>query len=437
MHLSVGSSRKKINCAVGDHLAGQLSPRVCGRIRDDLEANFLYLSDGQEAVLLASLDLLALETAYAAEVREAIAARTGVPARGVILTCTHTHDGPDTMGLLHDVAPNAAYLERLRGWLVDAAADAVEGARPARVGWAAGHAHIGYNRRVTWSDGSHTMYGDTGRPEFTGLEGPDDPSHSVLFAVDADGRLIGLAHANCCHSTCMESAAFASADFAGEARALLRTALGPDLPVLYLQGASGDTSPWNLMQHPRHHHGERRAREIACVLAGETLRLLAGAPTTDTPVLRHCWEDTVLAVRLPNPEALDRARQTLAMGEEQAGRGRFVLDVDGVLALQERFGANPVESVPIHVVRVGDFALATNPCELYCQFGLDIKRRSPAAVTAVAQLADGFSGYCPTIPALMGGGYSGDPMLWCRLEPYAGYKIVEAGARLLHQAWRG
>ncbi|MCM8757025.1 MAG: hypothetical protein NC823_00910, partial [Candidatus Omnitrophica bacterium] len=77
----------------------------------------------------------------------------------------------------------------------------------------------------------------------------------------------------------------------------------------------------------------------------------------------------------------------------------------------------------------------TNPCELYCQFGLDIKRRSPAEVTAVVQLANGFSGYCPTIPGIIGGGYSGMPILWTRLEPYAGYHIVETSARILYQLW--
>ena len=51
---------------------------------------------------------------------------------------------------------------------------------------------------------------------------------------------------------------------------------------------------------------------------------------------------------------------------------------------------------------------------------------SPAPLTAVVGLADGFCGYCPTIYGLLGGGYSGEPTYWTRLEPYAGYRIVEA-----------
>ena len=84
------------------------------------------------------------------------------------------------------------------------------------------------------------MYGDSSRPDFTGIEGPDDPSHAVLYAVDADGKPIGILHNNCCHSTCVEGEDYASADFAGEARRLVREAMGVAVPVLYLQGCSGD-----------------------------------------------------------------------------------------------------------------------------------------------------------------------------------------------------
>ena len=42
---------------------------------------------------------------------------------------------------------------------------------------------------------------------------------------------------------------------------------------------------------------------------------------------------------------------------------------------------------------------------------------------------------CEIGDGLCGGGYSGDPTFCCRLEPEAGYKIVDATARLLHTLW--
>lgn len=434
--MKVGAATRIINCRIGDELQGQLHRRFCKFIRDDMEANIMYLENGKEKVLLFSLDLIgSFQAEYLRGTCSAIAAAARVPAGNVIIASTHTHEGPTTYGFMYDSVRNYRYLGELRGLLADGAMEAVAGAGPAKLGWGLGKAHIGFNRRVCWADGTHTMYGDTSQPGFAGLEGPDDPSHAVLVAKDGRGRLIAVLHNNSCHATCMEMAEFASADFPGEARALLRKKLGADLPVLYLQGASGDLSPWNLMKHPQRYDGEKRVREAGRLLADETLRLVRKIPVTGKAVLRHAVKDIAMPVRLPTSAELAVARRIRKMGEKKAGRWDYIFNVDGVLRLYQQFRRKPVDTVPVHVVRIGDFAVVTNPCELYCQFGLDIKRRSHAAVTAVSELTGGYSGYCPTIPAIMGGGYSGQAMHWCRLEHFAGHRIVETSAQLLNKVW--
>lgn len=436
MTMLAGSATRVINCDIGDDLCGQLHRRICESVRDDLEANFLYLESDEDRMLLVSLDSGGIfPPGFVPRLREAVAAATGLPPRNVIVASSHTHTGPDLLGLLYDTPVNLAYGEKLCGWLAEGAGEAVTGARPARVGCAQGTAHVGYNRRHCWADGTHTMYGDAARLDFCGLEGPDDPRHAVLFALDETDRYIAVLHNNACHATCVESALYASADFPGEARRQIRSALGAGLPVLYLQGASGDLSPWDQLL-PSRYDGEQRLREVGMALAAETLHLLKATGVMETPVIRHAFADLELGVRLPDEKALARAREIVALGEEKTSRWDYILARGGVLRLQEAFGANPVDIVPVHAVRIGDFAIVTNPCEYYCQFGIDTRRRSPAAVTAVSQLTDGFNGYCPTIPAIMGGGYSGETIYWCRLEPYAGYKIVETATTLLNRLWR-
>ena len=140
-------------------------------------------------------------------------------------------------------------------------------------------------------------------------------------------------------------------------------------------------------------------------------------------------------MRLPTPAEIENALAMKAAGEEKSGRSDYALAVNGVLRLQEQFMDNPRDIARLHAVRIGDFALATNPSKLFCQFGLDIKSRSPASVTAVSELSDGFSGYCPTIYGLLGGGYSANPTLWCRLQDSAGYRMVDASAMLLYSLW--
>lgn len=435
--IHLGASTRIINPEIGDDICGQLHRRACSYIHDDLEANLLYLRSDEQQLLLGSLDLVGLwEDDDLQRLRGAVAAATGLPERDIILACTHTHEGPDTCGLLmHDSPRNQAYLTKLQDWLIQGAEEAMAQARPGKVGWGKGRAHVGFNRRLCWADGTHTMYGDSSREDFTGLEGPDDPEHSVLWAEDEEGRTLAVMHGNCSHATAMEMGEFASADFPGAAREVVREALG-EIPVLYLQGASGDVSPWNMLKVPYRHDGERRTREMGALLGGETLRVMLESEAVSNPVLGHAWEDLRVGVRMPSEEALAKAREISALGNEGDKRWQWVMATCGTLRLWEAYHENPFDTMPVHAVRIGEYAILTNPCELYCQFGLDMKHRSPAEVTAIAQLTDGFCGYCPTIYGQLGGGYSGDPIYWARLEPYAGYKLVEASARLVRGLWR-
>jgi hypothetical protein len=93
-------------------------------------------------------------------------------------------------------------------------------------------------------------------------------------------------------------------------------------------------------------------------------------------------------------------------------------------AIWEEFHITPVQTVSLSSVRIGDLTIATNPFELYCQLGLDIRRRSPARQLMIAQLTNDFLGYLPTVYGILGGGYSGQAIYWSRMEPYAGYLVV-------------
>ena len=66
------------------------------------------------------------------------------------------------------------------------------------------------------------------------------------------------------------------------------------------------------------------------------------------------------------------------------------------------------EVVPIeyHIIRLGDVAFATNPYELYLDYGNRIKARSKAQQTFIVQLCCGSHGYLPTEKAEIAGHYS-------------------------------
>ena len=60
----------------------------------------------------------------------------------------------------------------------------------------------------------------------------------------------------------------------------------------------------------------------------------------------------------------------------------------------------------VHTIRLGNIAFATNPFELFLNYGNQIKARSRAEQTFLIQLANGGEGYLPTEKAEKGGHYS-------------------------------
>ena len=74
-----------------------------------------------------------------------------------------------------------------------------------------------------------------------------------------------------------------------------------------------------------------------------------------------------------------------------------------------RFKIQDIQNVldtEVHVVKLGDIVFATNPFELFLDYGNQIKARSRAQQTFIVQLANGQEGYLPTEKAEKGGHYS-------------------------------
>ena len=78
----------------------------------------------------------------------------------------------------------------------------------------------------------------------------------------------------------------------------------------------------------------------------------------------------------------------------------------GTLARYEAQEMHQIYPVEIHIARLGDVAFATNPFELFLNYGNQIRACSHAQQTFLVQLACGADGYVPTEKAERGGHYS-------------------------------
>lgn len=406
-------------------LSGQMHTRISKQVRSPVMANALALEsrDGDKVLdqaILIACDLVAIPKSILHESRELVRSRIpGFDASKLILSATHTHTGPVLEEGFYEIPKEgvmqpAEYAKFLAERVADAAAAAWEARKPSKFGWGLGHAVVAQNRRAVYADGRSVMYGQTDKPDFRGIEGPEDHGVEVMFVWDEAGKLIATAVNLACPSQEVEGESSVDADIWHEIRETLRARRGANLVVLGWTGASGDQSP-HLMYRKRAEERMRALRnrsrlaELAARVVEAWDAAYEGARQEQhggVPLV-HKVETLDLPPRVVSEaDAASAAANVEKLSKDPANR-RIVLWHQAVVdrrRLQEAGEAKP-HQIELHVLRVGDVAIGTNPFELYTQYGIQMKSRSKALQTFLIQLA-GPGSYLPTEPAVRGGGYS-------------------------------
>jgi hypothetical protein len=106
------------------------------------------------------------------------------------------------------------------------------------------------------------------------------------------------------------------------------------------------------------------------------------------------------------------------------------------LVVSERFELEKVQPkmpVEVHVVRLGGAVFATNPFELYLDYGMQMKARSPSVQTFIVQLT-GSGSYLPTRRSIEGGAYGAVPASTL-IGPEGGKELVEETLAIINAMW--
>jgi neutral ceramidase len=410
-------------------LMGQMYERIATHARDPLTVNAVVFGDGTQQVAVVSVDVCVVPSEITREVTQTCADRFGMDPNALIIAATHTHVAPLTTDRFIG-SPASDFVERLKAAIVTAVERAMGNQEECELFSGSGQlAHMGWNRRGMRRDGSCHMYWGSWKEDFVGLEGPRDPEVGVIYARRSDGTIKVVVPSFSTHPNCLENRTFYSADIPGEVRRVLRGVLGSDVGVVYLTGAAGNTAPSIMENNPeaiQPWRGDEGVVRSGWYLGGEILKVMAEQVTPMTePNLHHEWIQLAIPMR-----EWDTWSDPSQFGP---GMREFFENSRDNWSKQMQED-NPV-AVRLHVLRVGDAAICFNPAELYVEFGLAIKERSPAKVTLVAELSDGNLGYVPIPEAIRHGGYSAASASHTRLVPEGGWMIVEATEQMLAQAF--
>ncbi len=451
--ISVGWAARDVTPDRPVMLRGQFNVRISESIHDPLTVTALALSDGPEQCVMVSVDHVTVPAVYLSEVRARL--REQVPDLDpgkVFINATHTHTAPQMLPpdsyeiaiSWEDPGPEVMrpedYAELLISRTTECVAEAWRTRAPGGIAWGLGYAVVGRNRRQVKRDGSALMYGSTASEDFSHIEGYEDHSVQFLYTYDASGALSGAIVNLACPSQVTEGHRFVSADYWDDTRRELRNRHGEQLFILPQCAPAGDQSPHVMFDKEAEARMLRlkglfdpESGDLRLAERAEIARRIAAAfddvlpaavrEIQDRPGLTHITRTLELPRRRVSEADVREAERQMAVYTQRLehdladrpptdsersfcyGRRSWYGKVIQRYEIQQEQPTYPLE---LHVVRIGDLAFATNPFELYLDFGIRMKARSPATQTFLVQLA-GPGTYLPTARAVAGKSYGSEP----------------------------
>lgn len=411
--LRAGAATSNITPEIGGPIIGGFAPAPSKHIHDELHARCLVLDDGETRLALVVCDLLGIHRKLSARARELIAERSGLPRENVLISATHTHSATSALGenRMHHDPPLSDYQEFVARRIADGVQRAINELRPAEIGFGTVEIpeHV-FNRRWTMRPGTMPpnpfgtqdivkMNPPAGSPNLDAPAGPTDPQVSILSVREVDGTPLSVYAAYSLHYVGGTGPDAISADYFGMFCERLKALVSNDAATsrfvaLLANGTSGDINNINFVSPRPRQPPHAQMRYVADDVAGKVHGVLGTLKYRRDVSLAARYREPVLKWRHPTPEQRAWAVETLATQPDVPGKTNLSrIYAERALALAE-YPETTV--VPIQVLAIGDVAIGSMPCEVFCEIGLEFRERSRLQPAFLISLAHGYYGYLPT-----------------------------------------
>jgi hypothetical protein len=335
-------------------------------IHDSIYAQAMYLSQGDEEVLLITSDLIGHSQHNVNMLKGMIQKETAIPEDKIFITAAHNHGGPvngtyrSAEKLPDDVK---AYVDVLYGKLLKISIEAKKDIQPVKIGYEKGECKVNINRRAIYSEGEVWL----GRNP----DGACDHDLDIIKFTDTEGKLMAVQVNYPCHGTCTGQDNYqVTGDWPGISANMMKEKLGGDVIIMVTAGASADINP---IYGPNDNF--RQVDAVAYGVASVALELVEKCVTTEFSELKS-------------------AHTTAAF--------------PGKIGWDSNF---PQESVPADDVtinfcafRMGNIVMAGISGEMFTEIGMNVKKRSGSNTTIMTH-CNGASGYICTDASYGEGGY--------------------------------
>ena len=431
--MSSNSSAQMIKVGLGEtvitpdenvRMRGFARSQISTGVHDDLHARSLVVegANGSVAVLM-SVSLCGMSEDYAESVRAGITEKTGIDGDTIVISCTHTHAGPN-VGSSHDTfnkrdversVASLKYRKFLVAQCIESAVQAWESRVPGKIGIESTTVlELGRNRRRLLYGGLHP-----------------DPEVAVIRVEDAGGKLLGVAFNYGCHPSALDwRNTLFSEDWPYYAIQGIKEEVGDNVWIAYYQSAEGDinvgyqselSAVGVYMPVRGYEYIEIKGNQMSDAV----LKVLPGIATSGSPEVSTTIGRFDYPLRDSYPVTLEVAKADAEAANKRLAEFEAMPDLRGtrihddarrkVFQKEQRFRAAKrfytsenrpaTRSIEQQAVRIGDAVFVTYPGELFSEIGLAIKQQSPLEKTFIIGVTCGPGGYLPSAEEFIEGDY--------------------------------
>jgi hypothetical protein len=445
-----GFAERDITPEIGMEVPGGYGKAYARSIHDPCKVRAAVFDDGRTRVALVGVDAGFVYRPMVLACRKAILQRCGIRPEAVLIGASHSHSsGP--LGIVQpgqydhaselvrqlayekSACADPRYVARVGQQVVEAVCAADQSRVAVRCGAGTGKEdQVAFNRRLRMKNGLTYTHPGQNNPDVVSYAGPTDPTVGVVGAWDGSDRLLGCVVNFACHAT--TSPGGISASYIYYLERAVRGAFGPQAIVVFLQGESGDVTQVDNLSPYVFPKGERWAQIVGGRLGAEAVKVLLSMEAGQLVPLDARSRVLEIDRRVPTPERVKRSLELVQKTPREVGPTEWAFAKETVLldALRAKW---PKAQVEVQAIQLGPVVFLANPGELFCQYRLEMKAKSPFPLTFGVGYANDFAGYVPTEEAFgtHGGGYETRLTSCSNLEVSAGRKIAQAELELAAQ----
>jgi hypothetical protein len=395
----------KVDVTPGDK---ELPPQYLG-VQDRIYSRAIVIDNGITGAALITLDAGGVPTQLWQAVSERIEKELHIPAKNILITATHTHSVPRSLGKTYeDGVFRSAQLAK-------------ESLRPAKISYGTGLSYLNVQRDII-DPGTHQWW------EGSNYAGLSDKTVAVIKFEALSGAPIAVYYNYAMHAVITGTLDLVSGDVPGAASRYIESALNENTVALWSEGAAGDQNPIYFQQTYdlraiRVKEYAKRGQDISNAMppGGQ------GLDRKDPEVARLMKEQkdmTTSMGQLLGEEVLRVTRET--KNAESDGRifgatktitcpGR-VRTNEGRGGMAGTYKEGPDVQIKVGILMLDDIAIGAVDAEVYNLIAQRLKHESPYSKTLMATLTNGFanSGYIPDDASF---GHNTFEVLSSRLQP--------------------